>query len=503
MNKNNFLPEEIVNRMFKERSLRTAITKGSHYLFFNFYFNHYVTSPTANFQREMFELTQESNPNLAVIVAFRGSGKSTIMTLSYPIWAILGKPQKKFVIILSQTQRQARQHLSNLKAELEANDLLRADLGPFEEDEEWQAHSLVIPKYGARIMTASSDQSTRGLRHGQYRPDLLICDDVEDLESVKTKEGRDKTHQWLTGEVIPGGDDDTKMIIVGNLLHEDSLLQRLRKGISDGSLNGIFRTYPIIDNDKILWPGKYPDMNAIERLKKKLGDEISWQREYMLKIISNADRVVHPEWIQHYDVIPRKKENYQVIATGIDLAVSLKDSADYTAMVSAIMHGDEDGNKKIYILPNPINQRLTFPETVDLVKKISKSIDPENPSTLYVEDVAYQKAFIQQMEDDGYAVEGVNVSRLDKRTRIALTTNFVKSGRILFPQKGTEDLIAQLTGFGTEKHDDLADAFSLLALQLIGYEDTTPRLTIINTPIGYRGGLSASEDSNTHEYDYD
>ena len=46
-----------------------------------------------------------------------------------------------------------------------------------------------------------------------------------------------------------------------------------------------------------------------------------------------------------------------------------------------------------------------------------------------------------------------------------MTTAAIQSGHILFPQRGAEELIGQLTGFGVEKHDDLADAFSLVANQ--------------------------------------
>ena len=38
---------------------------------------------------------------------------------------------------------------------------------------------------------------------------------------------------------------------------------------------------------------------------------------------------------------------------------------------------------------------------------------------------------------------------------------------ILFPNKGYEDLIIQLTGFGIDKHDDLVDALTLLVIQEI------------------------------------
>ena len=77
--------------------------------------SHYIIYPFAQFHREMLSLTEEINLRLLVLIAFRGSGKSTLMSLSYPIWAILGVQQKKFVLIVSQTQSQARLHLANIK----------------------------------------------------------------------------------------------------------------------------------------------------------------------------------------------------------------------------------------------------------------------------------------------------------------------------------------------------------------------------------------------------
>ncbi len=131
--------------MIKNRRVRTAITKDSHWYFFHFYFAHYVTYPTAPFQRDIIALTENEEIRSFFVVAFRGSGKSTIITTSYPLWAILGKQQKKFILILGQTRNQAKQHMMNLKRELESNNLLKNDLGPFqEESDEWGATSLVL-----------------------------------------------------------------------------------------------------------------------------------------------------------------------------------------------------------------------------------------------------------------------------------------------------------------------------------------------------------------------
>ena len=184
--------------------MRIRIVSESLLWFILTYLNHYLTYPTAQFQKEMMAIAEDAKIKLAIVVAFRGSAKSTIYTLATILWAILGKHQRKFIVILSQTQNQARQHLLNIKHELESNDLLRSDLGPFKDESDyWGSLALYIPKYNARIIAASSEQSIRGLRHLKYRPDLIIADDVEDSMSVRTKDSRDKAYDWFTGDIIP------------------------------------------------------------------------------------------------------------------------------------------------------------------------------------------------------------------------------------------------------------------------------------------------------------
>lgn len=424
----------------------------------------------------MFRITEDEEIKLSVVVAFRGSGKSTIMTMSYPLWAILGKQQKKCVVILSQTQQQAKSHMSNVRRELESNDLLRADLGPFrEESDEWGSYSLVIPRFNARLIAASSEQSIRGLRHGAHRPDLIICDDVEDLNSVKTMESRDKTYSWLTGEIIPLGDRNTKIAIVGNLLHEDSLLMRLKQTIEKGDIKAVFKEYPLIkDNGDILWNGKYPTLKDIEEEKKLNGDDKAWQREYMLKIIADEDQLVRKEWIKYYDDIPTRNDNYRYSLIGVDLAISSSNHADYTAMVCAHVYGNQD-TLQIYIQPFPVNKRMDFPTTIERIKEYSNECDLSKSyrSNVYIEDVGYQKAVIQQLSKEGFKAKGFKVNGQDKRARLDSVTYMIRSGKVLFPKKGTEELIQQLVYFGVEKHDDLVDAFTIVLHKAIE-EDRPP-----------------------------
>ncbi|MFA5934594.1 MAG: phage terminase large subunit [Candidatus Paceibacterota bacterium] len=457
------IENSLVNKMMKDRLVRTSITRDSFLYFFHFYYAHYVKYETADFQKEIIHHLESSDTENLYVVAFRGSGKSTMVTTAYPIWAILGKQQKKFCLIFCQTRTQAKQHMMNIRSELEGNDLLKRDLGPFQEQsDEWGSYSLVFNKSNARITVASTEQSIRGIRHNEHRPDLIICDDVEDVQSTKTREGRDKTYQWLYGEVIPAGDRKTRLIAVGNLLHEDSLLMRIREDIENKRSKGIFKQYPLLDEDNIcLWPGKYPDVKDIEDEKMKVASEISWQREYLLRIIPSDDQVIYPEWIQYYDELPGTKHKaYRGTYAGVDLAISSKDSADFTAIVSAHVYGRRE-KMKIYILPNPIVKKINFPDQVELMKNFKNTQMPRSQDTLFVESVAYQEALPQMLELHGIKAESVK-PKGDKRTRLSLTSTSIKSGVIKFPRQGCEELIEQLVEFGVEKHDDIADAFSLL-----------------------------------------
>lgn len=453
--------EELLNN----NGLRKEIVRKSHYWFFHIYFYRYVSYKTADFHKKLFSITEDENIKNAVIVAFRGSAKSTIMTFSYAIWAILGEQKRKYIVLLAQTQQQARRIIENIKREFETNELLIKDFGPFtEQDYEWSLNSLAIPQFGARIDGYSSGESIRGIRHGEFRPEIIVADDVEDLQSVRTKETRDKIYTWFTGDILGLGDKNTKTILIGNHLHFDSLIERRKKDIRDKENTKILEI-PLIDKNGVNnWLGKYPTNEDIENEKKRVGNEIAWQREFLLNTVSDFDQVIHKEWLHYYDGLPDKK-HWMNISIGVDLAISQMASSDKTAMVTLI--GCKIDEKPfIYALQNPINQRLTFPQTVDHIKSLNQSLGGRSECTFYIENVAYQQSLVQALEKEGINVEGINVLH-DKRSRLAMTSHWIKTGNIVFPKEGCEELIMQILGFGIERYDDLVDAFTLAVNKLM------------------------------------
>lgn len=462
---NNFDEATILEQVLKDQSLRRKIAMESHYWFFHIYFGQYVKYQTADLHRDIFAITEDEEIEQAVIVSFRGSAKSTICATSYPIWAILGKPKKKYILLISRTKEQSRLILSNIKEELENNELLINDFGNlFMDSGEWRSESIVIPDFKARITSLSVGASIRGTRHRENRPDLIICDDIEDIDSVKTQESRDQTFRWFTQTIVPLGQVDTKIILIGNLLHNDSLMMRLKEKIlKQENKRLVFKEFPLVDEEgKCLWIGRYPDLDSINREKNKIGNLVAWQREYLLKLIPDEDQVVFFEWLQFYKKLPPTNlSSFKYVAIAVDPAISEKTSADYTAIICAYVFG-YGKDLKVYILPNPINKRMPFPTTIIEIKATLDHFRYLGFATqTFVESVAFQKSISQQLFTEGYKTNEVSVKG-DKRIRLSLTTPAIQNGQILFPENNVDALINQLVGFGAEKHDDLADAFSLL-----------------------------------------
>ena len=463
--------EELIERVLKDRLLRKTAVQKSFEFFFPIYFHTYMEYEAAPFHKELFGILENEKNKMAVICAFRGSAKSTIITTAYVLWSILGVQQKKFIVICGQTEQKARAYLTSIKNQLLTNELLKKDLGPFEEEKNslGNATAIIIRKLNVKIMICSTEQSIRGAKHNQYRPDLFIFDDIEDMDSVKTRDGRNKTFNWLTGEIIPAGTKKTRYIVVGNLLHEDSVLKRLQKKIERSelkSMNPIYREYPIVDEKGVpLWPGKYPTPESIEAEHEKTMDEVAWQREYMLKIIASDDQIIKPDYIHLYERCPA--DGFRDIVVGVDLAIGDKDTNDCTAMVVGFVYG-YGKNMRIYIQPKPLNARLSFPEQAEYLKALIPTLKIlHGRVTVYIEDVGYQRALIQYFESSKFDVKPATVGGMSKTLRLQLTTPLLKEGRVLFPEVGCEELIENLLGFGKEKHDDLPDAFSILVMKVI------------------------------------
>lgn len=282
---------------------------------------------------------------------------------------------------------------------------------------------------------------------------LVIVDDPEDGEWVRTKENRDKTERWLRSEVIGGMDARKgKLVVIGNLLHMDALLSRLK--VAGSGFKPL--EFPLIDKDGVCtWPAMYPTPDSLKAKERDMGP-IAWAREMLLKIVSEDEAVIKPEDIHYYDERPNGVAAMK--GHGIDLAISQKESADYTTIVSGeVLY--VDGAPKVFIRPNPHNEHVTFHNFLIKVRNIPVELGGAN--LFFVEDVAYQKAAIQEMERALLPVVPMRPTS-DKRSRLQTVSPLIKNGTVLFPRTGCEELLGQVFNLGIESHDDLCDGLTTL-----------------------------------------
>lgn len=446
--------------------IRKAIGQRDFFWFFRIYCNEYIQYPIAPYQKEMFQIAQENTIRLAAITAFRGSAKSTIFSLAYPMWAVLGEERRKYVLIVCQTQQLAQQTLTNIKQELLVNQMIVKDyhLEQNQKLDEWNADTIVIPTLDARISAISIGESIRGLRHRQYRPDLIILDDIEDVASSRTKEGRDKLWQFVNAELLPIGDTSTRIVFIGNLVHLDSVMMKLRHIILEkNEKEMVYREFPLIKNNKCLWPGKFVDNKSIEKLRSSIPNPIDYEREYMLHISPEEGRIINFEDIRYYDDLNIRNDFRFCIIT-VDPAISEKESADKTAVLIARAYGN-GGSFEVRIEPYLINRRMGLPVMIQEVRNIIASLGT-NARQIYIEG-GPQKALIQMLSVEGIDIKEYCTQGQDKRTRLSMCSPWVKKGMVKFAKKGNEELIHQLVFFGTERYDDLVDAFSMMVIQLL------------------------------------
>jgi hypothetical protein len=445
--------------------------------FARLYFPEHLTLRPSNFQAEMEGLMADRKQRRLAIIGFRGSAKSTIGSLIYPIYAALEQTKTyPFIILVSDTMTQSGINMANIRQELETNELLRTDYGKvvrrdmknpnpdptLQTDDEWQSRNIVLNN-GVRILARSRGQKVRGLKHRQYRPKLVIVDDPEDTNFIRFKENRDASEKWLRGEVIPALDERTgKVILIGNYLHDDALMARAKKW---GTF--LVKEYPLIDKDGFCtWPAKYPNNEALQAARADAG-MTSWMREYLLKVVPEEGAPITADDIHYYDELPASIYFRGLRGHGVDFAISLKASADCTTCVHGDVYWEGNNNETafIYILPNPLNARIDFAATLDYLKNVPR-VQGGGAHIFYPEDVGYQKAAIQEMERARMNVLPIHPT-IDKLARFRTVAPHIKNGTVKFPRHGCEELIDQMCNFGVANHDDLVDGITNLLLGLL------------------------------------
>jgi len=372
----------------------------------------------------------------------RGHAKSTVMSLAVPLWWIC-EGHKRFIVLVADTSHQAEMFLQAIIEELERNELLIEDYGPFikplmdnkGQPVAWRDREIVTAD--CTVAAFGAGKAIRGVKKGEHRPDAVVVDDLENDEHVRTVEQRDKLDNWFLRALMNLGDIDTDIFVVGTVLHHDSVLARRLKDPAWQS-----HTWAAIDEaGAALWPDKW-SLDALRDKQHEIGS-IAFSCEYMNDPTALGAGVFKDPWFRYYDSVPEGLPKY----AGVDLAISKKEHADETAVVKVATDGE-----RIYVI-DAVSDRLSFRESEALVMGRC-----DDCTVVAIESTAYQVAMAEELlRNSRLPIREVHPTK-DKVTRAIQLSAHVEAGRVLFDRYRHTELIRQMLDFPRGAHDDLVDA---------------------------------------------
>ena len=195
---------------------------------------HFSLSPS-RMHDELFALLEQASRSRSQRMAFaapRGHAKTTVVSLAYVLWSALYE-KETFIVLVSATREQAALLLKAVRDEIETNPLLHTDFpeccyppGSKRAPKPWRSDMIVLRNRVA-VRALGAGQGFRGAKHGKDRPSLIIVDDLEDQEQTASADQREKLRDWFSKTLLKSGTRDTNVIVVGTIMHYDSLLANL------------------------------------------------------------------------------------------------------------------------------------------------------------------------------------------------------------------------------------------------------------------------------------
>jgi predicted phage terminase large subunit-like protein len=433
------------------------------------------------------------------LVAPRGSAKSTWVSLAYPVWAAV-HGYEPYILLLSDTQSQARLLLEAIKRELEDNPVLAAAYptavgqgSPWGQDRIRLANGVAIEALG-------TGAKIRGRRNRADRPSLIVVDDPENDGHVTSTVQRERSWSWFNRAVANAGTMQTNILVLGTALHRDCLVLRLTR--TAGWQGRTFRAIEQWPQRMELWQewqGIYQDYEDPDHEAKALafyeqnqpamtaGARVLWPEQESLyalmclrATIGNAPFAsekqgdpVNPEqceWDATYFDYPgfwfeKWPEGLEIKTLGLDPSKG-KDakSGDYSAFIRL----GRDARGYLYCEAD-----LQYRPTPQIVADGVEHVRLFKPEGFAIETNQFQELLCAEFQRAGLhervhlPMYGLN-NMTNKQVRIRRLGPYLAQRKLRFKSRSpaTALLIQQMKDFPVGDHDDGPDALEM-ALRLM------------------------------------
>lgn len=354
--------------------------------------------PFGPIHKEIFRILDDDSIQKAVIAAPRGIGKSSIVNMAYLAKKILYR-ESKYIVPLSESGEMAVEQANNLKMELDGSyDISKVfpDFTTGKFDLETDAMKQWVTGSGIKVLPRGAGQQIRGRRHGHHRPDLFIVDDLESDEAVMNEERRTKLFSWFKSAVVNSvdrGSKDWRIIIIGTILHEDSLLSKLMRDPTWHSVR-----LDICDDE---YNSNWPEFMSTEEVKA-LADEYRqsdqldiFYREYRNIPIALENQGIKLSYFKYYEQSEKEINEDPSIETMImfDPARTLNKGSAKTAIVAVGVQMSTDK----WFIRDIVNDHM-FPD--DVYNVVFDMADRMNATVLAPEITGLHEYIMQPLRNE-------------------------------------------------------------------------------------------------------
>jgi len=410
-------------------------------------------------------------PRHVAVAAPRGFAKSTLASFLLPLWGMIFGG-RRFIVLVSNTHAQAVKFLQAIKMEWEVNGALRAlvpDLRPnlekwAEDDCEWHIGADRI-----KIVAVGVGAQLRGLKFLQYRPDCIIIDDGEDDEMVRS-ETRRADLQWWLDHVVLNTNPRAWVVMVGTILHEASLLNRLVRRLEPADQRRYrtwtTRIYQALLAETSTWPEHQPTEQLLE---EREANPYAFAQEKQNEPVPPEYCPFKPEyfrdalWWHHEAELP----SALTVSVTLDPACTDREYSDETAIAVA----GWDAHGTLWVL-DLLHEKYADPSDIlDMLFSTYRTWQQRcahRPGWDFycvgIEKIAFQKFLINLFQQECRQrnvrpyIQELKGDR-DKTRRVWQLEPLFRQNRIRV--NGTLlSLEAQLRAFPNGAHDDQADALA-------------------------------------------
>lgn len=399
-----------------------------------------------------------------MILAFRGSGKTSVATIVYSIYRLLVNPDIR-ILLASKSGGNASAMLSEIKSHLTSNDDFVETFGD-QQGELWAEAEINVA--ARKKFTKEANLTTLGIESAVVSKhyDLILVDDLVDEPNSRTPIMRQKTWTFFYKTLTPCLEPDGQMVVLGTRYH----YKDLHGVLLEAEARGATLIVPALSGNATdgwfsAWPEKFPVEYLLSLRNSKRMGQILFDSQYQLDC-----RKMHGDIFDYDDctVIPDVEIPANLPRYGAaDLAVSMDSKRDLFAIVIIAYDVVRD---YVYILDfftdrlAPSKQRQTMNEYIRHYNCVKFGIESN----------AYQAAALVDLKESHPDLPLVKLfTAEDKITRAVKLAGRFETHHIAI-REGLADLVEQLVLFPGGDHDDGFDALDF-AIKTVKAKERKPR----------------------------